>query len=87
VVLLVTLHIDRRVERSRAVSSARRFPVVSDHTDFEGIAFVAGDRTIYLSSEKPPGVVTFRPGDPAAKNLPLPAIFSKARKNLALRIR
>lgn len=52
--------------------------------DFEGIVWDSAAKIFYLTAEQGNAVLRFTPGQPAARQLPVPAVFSKARANLSL---
>ena len=82
--LPVTLHIDPASGAIRSGEFGAAIPVAAGHWDFEGLAYVAATRTFYISTEFPPGILTYRRGAAAAKAMPLPRIFAQARENLSM---
>ena len=52
--------------------------------DFEGLVWDSSAKVFFLSAEKGNAVLRFVPGQPAARPLPVPAIYGKARGNLSL---
>jgi hypothetical protein len=82
--LPVTLRIDRATGAITSGEFGAPIPVPTKRMDFEGVAYVAGSRRFYLTTERPPGVLSFRVGDGEARALPLPRIFSQARDGLAM---
>lgn len=56
-------------------------PVKTRLGDFEGIAFVAESRRIYLSPERGSGIVAFSLAMGSASPVSLPRIFQRAREN------
>jgi hypothetical protein len=82
--LPLTLRIDRATGAITRGEFGAPIPVPTKHVDFEGLAYVAAMRRFYLCTESPPGLLSFRPGDPAAKTVSLPAVFSRTRRGLAL---
>lgn len=83
-VLPVTLRIDRA---SGAISSGEfgaPIPVPTKRADFEGVVYASATRRFYIATERPPGVISFRAGEPAVRQWPLPRIFARARLGLAL---
>ena len=59
-------------------------PVGSKAGDFEGIVWDSVSKAFHLTAEKGNALLRFTPGQPAARPLPVPAVFSKARSNLSL---
>ena len=79
----VTLEIDRATGGITRGELGRAVPIKSTVSDFEGIAYVAARKTFYISGESGSGVIRYPLGG-AAQPLPVPRIFSQARKNLRL---
>ena len=83
-ILPVTLRVDPATGTIASGEFGAPIPVPTTLADFEAIAFVAATGRFYISTEEPPGVVSFRPGEAAARTLPLPAVFARARRGLAM---
>ena len=83
-VLPVTLRIDPATGAIGSGEFGAPIPVPTKRMDFEGVAYVAASRRFYVSTETPPGVMSFRTGEKEARALPLPPIFSSARRGLGL---
>ncbi len=84
VLLPVTLRIDPASGVIQSGEFGAPIPVAAGHWDFEGVTYVAATRQFYIATELPPGILSFRRGAPAAKAMPLPPIFLKARENLSM---
>ena len=80
----LTLKIDAATGRIASGEIGEPVPVPADAADFEGVAYVAAAKTFYISAESGGAVLRFRPGQPRAERLVVPAIFAQARKNLSL---
>jgi hypothetical protein len=82
--LPVTLRIDRATGAIANGEFGAPIPVPTKRLDFEGVAYVAATRRFYVTTEKPPGALSFRAGDREVRALPLPPIFAQARDGLAM---
>ncbi len=80
----LTLQIDPATGRIVRGEIGVPMPVPTDASDFEGVTYVAAAQTFYISAERGPAVLRFRPGQARAERLPVPPIFAQARKNLSL---
>ncbi len=80
----MTLKIDPDNGRISAGTIGRPVPVSIGASDFEGLAYVAAAKAFYISAEQGATVVRFVPGEAKATRLPVPTIYTKARKNLSL---
>ncbi len=58
-------------------------PIKTTVSDFEGVTYVHGTKTFYISCETGNAVISYQLGG-AAQLQPVPKIFSKARDNLSL---
>jgi hypothetical protein len=70
-----------------AITSAKigsKIPVKSRLDDFEGIAYWPERDRLYVSTERPPGIVGFDRAGDATFNVEVPKVFAKARQNKGL---
>lgn len=81
------LPLNLTISRNGTIEEARfgaKIPVKSRLTDFEGIAYWPERDRLYVSTERPPGIVGFdRDGD-ATFNIDVPKVFASARGNKGL---
>jgi 3-phytase len=75
------------VQPSGAIASARvgaKIPVTTRLDDFEGIAYWPDRDRLYVSTERPPGIVGFNRMGDATFQVTVPPVFAKARRNKGL---
>lgn len=80
----VTLKVDPANGHITAGEIGTLTAVQTDAGDFEGIAYVAGTKTFYITAEEGTAVLRFNLDSPRAERVPVPPIFAQARKNLSL---
>ena len=84
VIQLIRLQIDHETGGIIAGEFGDVSNVPSAAADFEGIAWVAAEKAFYLSAETGNAVLRYVPESASVRTLPVPAVFSKARRNLSL---
>jgi hypothetical protein len=80
----LTLKVDPVSGRITAGEIGALTMVNTEVGDFEGVAYVAGTKTFYITAEQGNAVLRFTLDPPRAERVAIPPIFAQARKNLSL---